>query len=97
MDYLALIISFCAGIWNVLQDTSRLIRRKVCAFMLGFIFCYGAMVVANTYGLSHDVSAFVGYVCGVLSVNIYNMAVECLNRIPEIFSEKLRGNHDCNE
>lgn len=94
MDYLALVISFCAGLWNVLQDTSRLIRRKVCAFMLGFIFCYGAMIVATTYGLSHDVSAFVGYVCGVLSVNIYNMLVQCLNRVPDFLEKKMGEKHD---
>lgn len=94
MDYLALIISFCAGVWNVLQDTSRLIRRKVCAFMLGFIFCYGAMVAASTYGLSHDVSAFVGYVCGVLSVNIYNALAQCLNKVPGIFEKRMGGSND---
>ena len=95
MDYLALIISFLAGIWNVLQDTGRLIRSKVCAFMLGFVFCYGAMVAANTYGLSHDVAAFVGYVCGVLSVNIYNTLVQCLNRFPDLLEKKMGGKeHD---
>ena len=94
MDYLALFVSFCAGIWNVLQDTSKLISRKVCAFMLGAIFCYGAVKIASSYGLSHEAAACVGYFLGVLSITIYDITVQCLHKIPVIFEKRMGGKHD---
>lgn len=86
-----LIVSFFAGVWNIIRDVSGSIRHNIAVFMLGFSFCYGSAVVAEVYGLSSDVSAFVGYICGVLSNQIYDALAKFVKHTPYIVEKKIRG------
>lgn len=84
-----IIVSFFAGLWNVLREQTNSIRHKVCVFMLGFGFCYGSAIMAEYYGFSSEVAAFFGYVCGVLSNQIYDALSRIVRHSPEIVSQKM--------
>ena len=86
-----LIVSFFAGAWNVIRDVSGSIRHNIAVFMLGFCFCYGSAVTAEYYGLSSEVSAFLGYICGVLSNQIYDALARLVRHSPDIIEKKIRG------
>lgn len=85
-----LIVSFFAGAWNVIRDVSGSFRHNVCVFMLGFGFCYGSAIVAEYYGFSSEVSAFFGYVCGLLSNQIYEALSRMVKKSPDIVVTKIR-------
>lgn len=84
-----IIVSLFAGIWNVLRDITGDIKHRICVFMLGFGFCYGSALVAEYYGLSSDVSAFIGYVCGVLSNQIYDALARLVTHSPEVIEHRI--------
>lgn len=85
-----LIVSFFAGAWNVIRDVSGSIRHNICVFMLGFGFCYGSAIVAEYYGFSSEVSAFFGYICGLLSNQIYEALSRVVKKSPDIVVTKIR-------
>jgi hypothetical protein len=84
-----LIVSTLAGVWNVLRDVSESVKHKACVFMLGFCFCYGSAVLAEYYGFSSEVAAFFGYVCGVLSNQIYDALSKIVKNSPEVIGQKI--------
>lgn len=88
------IVSAFAGLWNILRDVTGNIRHKITVFMLGFSFCYGSAIVAEYYGFSSEVAAFFGYVCGVLSNQIYDALTRIIQRSPDIMHYKIRGKKD---
>lgn len=92
-----LIVSALAGVWNVLRDNTRSIRHQLSVFMLGFIFCYGSAIFAEYYGFTSEVSAFIGYICGVLSNQIYDALARIVNKSPEIVGEKIGVKHHDSE
>lgn len=84
-----LIVSTIAGVWNVLRDVSSSLNHKLSVFLLGFCFCYGAALVAEYYGLSSEISAFCGYICGVLSNQIYDALARIVKNSPEVIEQKI--------
>lgn len=84
-----LIVATLAGVWNVLRDVSESLKHKACVFMLGFCFCYGSALVAEYYGFSSEVAAFFGYVCGVLSNQIYDALAKIVKNSPEVIEQKI--------
>lgn len=86
-----IVVSFFSGIWNVLRDKSKDIRHKICVFMLGFGFCYGVALLSGCYGFSSDISAFLGYVCGVLSNQIYDALSRIVMHSPDLVIHKMHG------
>ena len=89
-----LIVSALAGLWNVLRDNTKSIRHKISVFMLGFVFCYGSALIAEYYGFTSEVSAFFGYLCGVLSNQIYDALARIVNKSPDIIGEKIGVKHN---
>lgn len=86
-----LIVSLFAGAWNVIRDVSGSVRHNISVFMLGFFFCYGSAIFAEYYGFSSEVSAFIGYVCGVLSNQIYDALAQIVQHTPDVIEKKIRG------
>ena len=84
-----IIISLISGVWNVLRDMTNSIKHKISVFILGFVFCYGSALIAEYYGFSSEISAFIGYVCGVLSNQIYDALARIVNKAPEILEKKI--------
>lgn len=84
-----IMVSLVAGIWNVLHEKFVSLKRSVCVFVLGATFCYGAAMVVNVYGFNNEVSAVIGYLCGITSVTIYDVIVSCLQKLPKIVEHKL--------
>ena len=82
-------VSLLSGIWNVLRDLTNSVKHKLSVFILGFVFCYGSALIAEFYGFSSEISAFIGYVCGVLSNQIYDALVRIVNKAPEILEKKI--------
>jgi hypothetical protein len=84
-----IIISLISGVWNVLRDLTNSVKHKISVFILGFVFCYGSALIAEFYGFSSEISAFIGYVCGVLSNQIYDALARIVNKAPEILEKKI--------
>lgn len=84
-----IIVSLLSGVWNVLRDLTNSLKHKISVFILGFVFCYGSALVAEFYGFSSEISAFIGYVCGVLSNQIYDALARIVNKTPEILEKKV--------
>ena len=84
-----IVVSLLSGVWNVLRDLTNSVKHKISVFILGFVFCYGSALVAEFYGFSSEISAFIGYVCGVLSNQIYDALARIVNKAPEILEKKL--------
>lgn len=84
-----IIISLISGVWNVLRDVTNSVKHKISVFILGFVFCYGSALIAEYYGFSSEISAFIGYVCGVLSNQIYDALARIVNKAPEILEKKI--------
>jgi uncharacterized membrane protein len=84
-----IIVSLISGVWNVLRDVTNSIKHKISVFILGFVFCYGSALIAEYYGFSSEISAFIGYVCGVLSNQIYDALARIVNKAPEILEKKI--------
>lgn len=84
-----IIVSLISGVWNVLRDITNSIKHKISVFILGFVFCYGSALIAEYYGFSSEISAFIGYVCGVLSNQIYDALARIVNKAPEILEKKI--------
>lgn len=84
-----IIVSLLSGVWNVLRDITNSIKHKISVFILGFVFCYGSALIAEFYGFSSEISAFIGYVCGVLSNQIYDALARIVNKAPEILEKKI--------
>ena len=82
-------VSLLSGIWNVLRDLTNSVKHKLSVFILGFVFCYGSALIAEYYGFSSEISAFIGYVCGVLSNQIYDALARIVNKAPEILEKKI--------
>lgn len=82
-------VSLLSGIWNVLRDLTNSVKHKLSVFILGFVFCYGSALIAEYYGFSSEISAFIGYVCGVLSNQIYDALARIVNKAPEILERKI--------
>lgn len=82
-------VSLLSGIWNVLRDLTNSVKHKISVFILGFVFCYGSALIAEYYGFSSEISAFIGYVCGVLSNQIYDALARIVNKAPEILEKKI--------
>lgn len=82
-------VSLLSGIWNVLRDLTNSVKHKLSVFILGFVFCYGSALIAEFYGFSSEISAFIGYVCGVLSNQIYDALARIVNKAPEILEKKI--------
>ncbi len=85
--------SVCAGIWNLLNEKYETLRRGVCAFMLGFGFCYTPALIMSHFGYDAEISTCVGYICGVVSTKIYDTLIKCLSRVPDILSRRLEEKH----
>lgn len=85
-----LFVSLLSGIWNILRDVTGDTRHKICVFMLGFGFCYGSALIAEYYGLSSDISAFIGYVCGVLSNQIYDALAKLVTHSPDVIERRIK-------
>lgn len=85
-----LFVSLLSGIWNILRDVTGDTRHKICVFMLGFSFCYGSALIAEYYGLSSDISAFIGYVCGVLSNQIYDALAKLVTHSPDVIERRIK-------
>lgn len=86
-----IIVSLIAGVWNVLNEAFFSIKRSICLFILGVSFCYAPAVIMADLGYSSAEATVVGYFCGVLSVKLYDVAIRCLNYIPDIFLKRLGG------
>lgn len=84
-----IIVSLLSGVWNVLRDVTNSVKHKISVFILGFVFCYGSALIAEFYGFSSEISAFIGYVCGVLSNQIYDALARIVNKAPEILEKKI--------
>lgn len=84
-----IVVSLLSGIWNVLRDLTNSVKHKISVFILGFVFCYGSALIAEFYGFSSEISAFIGYVCGVLSNQIYDALARIVNKTPEILEKKI--------
>ena len=84
-----IIVSLLSGVWNVLRDLTNSVKHKISVFILGFVFCYGSALIAEYYGFSSEISAFIGYVCGVLSNQIYDALARIVNKAPEILEKKI--------
>ena len=84
-----LIVSALAGLWNVLRDNTKSVRHQISVFMLGFIFCYGSAIFAEYYGFTSEISAFIGYICGVLCNQIYDALARIVNKSPDIVGDKI--------
>lgn len=84
-----IVVSLLSGVWNVLRDLTNSVKHKISVFILGFVFCYGSALVAEFYGFSSEISAFIGYVCGVLSNQIYDALARIVNKAPEILEKKI--------
>jgi hypothetical protein len=84
-----IIVSLLSGVWNVLRDLTNSVKHKISVFILGFVFCYGSALIAEFYGFSSEISAFIGYVCGVLSNQIYDALARIVNKAPEILEKKI--------
>lgn len=84
-----IIVSLISGVWNVLRDVTNSIKHKISVFILGFVFCYGSALIAEYYGFSSEISAFIGYVCGVLSNQIYDALARIVNKAPEILEKRI--------
>ena len=82
-------VSLLSGVWNVLRDVTNSVKHKISVFILGFVFCYGSALIAEYYGFSSEISAFIGYVCGVLSNQIYDALARIVNKAPEILEKKI--------
>lgn len=82
-------VSLLSGVWNVLRDVTNSVKHKISVFILGFVFCYGSALIAEFYGFSSEISAFIGYVCGVLSNQIYDALARIVNKAPEILEKKI--------
>ena len=82
-------VSLLSGVWNVLRDLTNSVKHKISVFILGFVFCYGSALIAEYYGFSSEISAFIGYVCGVLSNQIYDALAILVNNAPEILEKKI--------
>lgn len=82
-------VSLLSGVWNVLRDMTNSVKHKISVFILGFVFCYGSALIAEYYGFSSEISAFIGYVCGVLSNQIYDALARIVNKAPEILEKKI--------
>ena len=82
-------VSLLSGVWNVLRDVTNSLKHKISVFILGFVFCYGSALIAEFYGFSSEISAFIGYVCGVLSNQIYDALARIVNKAPEILEKKI--------
>lgn len=82
-------VSLLSGVWNVLRDLTNSVKHKISVFILGFVFCYGSALIAEFYGFSSEISAFIGYVCGVLSNQIYDALARIVNKAPEILEKKI--------
>lgn len=85
------VASFIAGVWNMLNERFVSWRRTLCVFILGFSFCYTPAMIMSHYGYDSEISTCVGYLCGVLSTKIYDALVRCLNKVPDIFEQKIGG------
>ena len=83
------VVSLLSGVWNVLRDLTNSVKHKISVFILGFVFCYGSALIAEYYGFSSEISAFIGYVCGVLSNQIYDALARIVNKAPEILEKKI--------
>lgn len=84
-----IVVSLLSGVWNVLRDVTNSVKHKISVFILGFVFCYGSALIAEFYGFSSEISAFIGYVCGVLSNQIYDALARIVNKAPEILENKI--------
>lgn len=84
-----IVVSLLSGVWNVLRDVTNSVKHKISVFILGFVFCYGSALIAEFYGFSSEISAFIGYVCGVLSNQIYDALARIVNKAPEILEKKI--------
>lgn len=84
-----IVVSLLSGVWNVLRDLTNSVKHKISVFILGFVFCYGSALIAEFYGFSSEISAFIGYVCGVLSNQIYDALARIVNKAPEILEKKI--------
>lgn len=84
-----IVVSLLSGVWNVLRDVTNSVKHKISVFILGFVFCYGSALIAEYYGFSSEISAFIGYVCGVLSNQIYDALARIVNKAPEILEKKI--------
>lgn len=84
-----IVVSLLSGVWNVLRDLTNSVKHKISVFILGFVFCYGSALIAEYYGFSSEISAFIGYVCGVLSNQIYDALARIVNKAPEILEKKI--------
>ena len=73
----------------MLRDLTNSVKHKISVFILGFVFCYGSALIAEFYGFSSEISAFIGYVCGVLSNQIYDALARIVNKAPEILEKKI--------
>ena len=82
-------VSLLSGVWNVLRDLTNSAKHKISVFILGFVFCYGSALIAEFYGFSSEISAFIGYVCGVLSNQIYDSLARIVNEAPKILEKKI--------
>jgi hypothetical protein len=82
-------VSLLSGVWNVLRDVTNSVKHKISVFILGFVFCYGSALIAEFYGFSSEISAFIGYVCGVLSNQIYDSLARIVNKAPEILEKRI--------
>ena len=84
-----IIVSLLSGVWNVLRDVTKSIKHKISVFILGFAFCWGSAKVAEYYGFTSEISAFIGYVCGVLSNQIYDAMAKIVGKAPTILEKKI--------
>ena len=84
-----IIVSLLSGVWNVLRDLTNSVKHKISVFILGFVFCYGSALIAEFYGFSSEISAFIGYVCGVLSNQIYDALAKIVGKAPTILEIKI--------
>lgn len=91
IDWGLALVSFIAGIWNVLHEKFVSIQRSLCVFILGSSFCYGTAKIAAYYGFDSETATVVGYLAGIMSPSIYNMFVQIIAKIPEIFEKKIGG------
>ena len=82
-------VSLLCGVWNVLRDLTNSVKHKISVFILGFVFCYGSALIAEFYGFSSEISAFIGYVCGVLSTQINDALARIVNKAPEILEKRI--------